>query len=153
MIAAASCNPDQCITWITEVTAGYKRGDEVTRFADSEIEELIGLDLKIHKEMMKCIKKAGLSELERRVVKLSENLVGSRALPKGRQVIWIMLDHYRLECKQMHMKDFDKLNRIVLKDGHEREWLDEIDRCIREAVYFTDDTFLDHVFAKCMVHS
>ena len=153
MIAAASCNPDACITWITEVLAGFQRGDEITRFADSEIDDFVGLDLKIYKEMMKCIKKANLSELERRVVKLSENLVDSRSLPKGRQVIWLMLEYYRLECKQAHIKDLDKLNRIALKDGHEKEWLDEFDRYIREAVYFTDDTFLDFVFTKGMVHS
>ena len=50
-----------------------------------------------------------------------------------RRTLWIIVDYFRKDVRSGHSKDFERLVHITLTDGKEEQFLDWIDKFIREA--------------------
>jgi hypothetical protein len=111
-VSSASKNPEEAFQWILEVEdkdASYEKMHECHKKFET-------LDAKLAASLTNVCK----GELSRKVILKTEEEAKAKRLIRGRQILWLMYEEYRINEEAGSLMDLSDLMKVILKKEHSK---------------------------------
>ena len=139
-VAAASSRPDAAFVWICAIVAAKS----IEELCNSE--DFPELDALLATEWDKIL----TGEFKKTIRVLEYKLLQEKKTIKGRQITWLVFDHFRLSDVDGAMLNWDEILRIELKmpGDNVRQFLNDWDTTFTNINNTPDEDFLESMFKR-----
>jgi hypothetical protein len=142
-VASASSNPDKIFVWISQVESA-KSWKELNNSG-----EFASLDAKLATALGNIL----TGELARQINVVEERLALQMKMIKGRQIAWMIFEHFRITETEGAILEFEDLIAIELRGDNIKQFLNDWESCLINLKAVPPPEILESLFRKQLERS